>query len=210
MAPQTDWYLNDSVLNDYFTLIKKQNPSVYCFDTYFYQKLENCGYDSLERWTKHVDIFSKRRVFFPINIKVNNFAHWILIMADMEYQQVVYFDSLENHYRFDIHGDILGYLVLEHRQKLGKPLPLEDWTLVKGCNPVQSNGKDCGVFVCTFAEYLSRDAEFNFSQKNMLSFRKLIAYELSTQQLINIDVEEDYIDEEIDRITNNFLTNKLI
>ncbi|XP_060864066.1 sentrin-specific protease 2-like [Metopolophium dirhodum] len=210
MAPPTHWYLNDNVINDYFNLIKKQNPSVYSFDTYFYERLKKSGYNFIERWTKRVNIFSKRKVFFPINIKANNFAHWVLVMADMEDQQVVYYDSLSNHHNFEIHSDILEYLGLEHRRKLGTPLPFEDWKLVKADNPIQSNGKDCGVFVCTFAEYLSRDAVFNFSQKHMLSFRKLIAYELSTQQLINIHVEENHIDEEIDRITNNFLINKLI
>jgi len=208
MAPQTVWYLNDNVLNDYFTLIKKENPSVHSFDTYFYERFLKSGYESVERWTKNVDIFSKRKVFFPINITGKKFAHWILVVADMENQQVVYYDSLEGHYNFNIHGNILEYLGYEHRQKLGKPLPLQDWQFVKGYNPIQNNGKDCGVFVCTFAEYLSRDAQFNFSQKNMLSFRKLIAYELMTQQLVKINVPRNSIDKEIDRITFNFLIKK--
>jgi len=125
-------------------------------------------------------------------------------MADMEYQQVVYFDSLVNHHEDEIRSNILVYLMLEHRQKLVKSLSSQDWKIVKGYNPVQSNGRDCGVFVCTIAEYLARDASFNFKQKNMSSFRRLIFYELSIQQLVTIDVNEDLINEEIDRIINNF------
>ena len=30
--------------------------------------------------------------------------------------------------------------------------------------PQQMNGSDCGVFSCKYAEYLSRDAPFTFSQ----------------------------------------------
>jgi len=42
----------------------------------------------------------------------------------------------------------------------------------------------------------------------MPSFRKLIFYELSIQQFISIDVEEDLIAEEIDHKINNFLVPK--
>jgi len=131
-------------------------------------------------------------------------------MADMEYQQVVYFDSIANHHDQNIHTHILDYLTLEHQQKLGKSLPSPNWKTVKGYNPVQLNGIDCGVFVCTIAEYLARDASFNFQQKHMPSFRKLIFYELSIQQLVTIDADEENINEEIDRIIYNFLNNRLI
>ncbi|XP_008184583.1 sentrin-specific protease 2-like isoform X1 [Acyrthosiphon pisum] len=210
MAPHNEWYLNDCVLNSYFTLIKKHNQNVYAFDTYFYERFKISGYDSVQRWTKKVNIFSKKKVFFPINVLRFNFAHWILIVADMEKQELIYYDSLAHNYEFKIQCKIFDYLVAEHRRKLGKDLPIEDWNFVKGFNPMQSNGTDCGVFVCTIAEYLSRDAAFNFSQPNMLSFRKLIALELTSQELIKVDEEGDAFDREITRITKKFLKNNLI
>ncbi|XP_060860214.1 sentrin-specific protease 2-like [Metopolophium dirhodum] len=208
MTSETHLYLNDSVINNYFNLIQKQYPSVYCFDTYFYVRLEKSKYKSVERWTKKINIFSKRKVFFPINIRRKRFAHWILITADMDKRRVIYFDSLKNHYEYKIHLDILSYLQQEHERKLG--YPLQNWRIVRGSNPQQSNGSDCGVFVCTIAEYLARDASFNFKQKNMPSFRKLILYELFIEQLITVDedVDEDSIVDEIDRMINNSLMNR--
>ncbi|XP_060874158.1 sentrin-specific protease 2-like [Metopolophium dirhodum] len=203
MNSDTSMYLNDSVINDYFKLIENQNPSVYCFDTYFYERFGKSKYKSVERWTKNINIFSKRKVFFPINIIRKNFKHWLLIMADLEKKQVIYYDSLVNHYEPEIHINILEYLQQEHERKLGNPLPLQEWEIVKGCNPVQSNGRDCGVFVCVIAEYLARDASFNFNQSNMASFRALMFYELLNQQLVTVDVDEDLIEGEIYRIVAN-------
>lgn len=51
--------------------------------------------------------------------------------------------------------------------------------LVKGVNPHNRNGTQGRVFVCTIGEYLSRDASFNFKQKNnIFLFRNVIAYTL--------------------------------
>jgi len=58
-----------------------------------------------------------------------------------------------------------------------------------------NNGYDCGVFVCVFMEYLSRGAKFNFTQDHiMLSFRQLIAHELTIKNLINVNVSTSAID----------------
>lgn len=34
-------------------------------------------------------------------------------------------------------------------------------------NPTQMNGFDCGVFTCLAIDYLMRDVDFDFSQKDM-------------------------------------------
>lgn len=45
--------------------------------------------------------------------------------------------------------------------------------------PQQENGYDCGVFLCTYAECISRDElNFSFSQVHMPYFRQKISYEL--------------------------------
>ncbi|VDN35269.1 unnamed protein product [Dibothriocephalus latus] len=55
----------------------------------------------------------------------------------------------------------------ECQDKLKKSLDgLEKWKKINTRNsvPQQENGSDCGVFLCTFAEFLSRGTEFTFSQ----------------------------------------------
>ena len=37
--------------------------------------------------------------------------------------------------------------------------------------PQQRNGYDCGVFTCTFVNYLSKNLELRFSQDDMPNFR---------------------------------------
>ena len=44
--------------------------------------------------------------------------------------------------------------------------------------PTQSNADDCGVFVLQYAERASRNAQFNFRQKDMQSYRASIIVEI--------------------------------
>lgn len=50
--------------------------------------------------------------------------------------------------------------------------------------PTQQNGSDCGMFACKFAEYASREAEIDFSQKHMPYFRQRMVVEVCTQELM--------------------------
>ncbi len=48
------------------------------------------------------------------------------------------------------------------------------------------NGSDCGVFMCMFAEHVSRnDFNFNFSQKDIMNARYRMVYEIITKKLVN-------------------------
>ena len=44
--------------------------------------------------------------------------------------------------------------------------------------PQQTNGFDCGIFVCEYAENISRKAEFNFTQKDTDFIRERIKTEI--------------------------------
>ena len=50
--------------------------------------------------------------------------------------------------------------------------------------PQQLNGSDCGMFVCKFAEFISRDAAFTFSQQDMPYFRKRMMWEIVKDTLL--------------------------
>jgi len=71
--------------------------------------------------------------------------------------------------------------------RLHTPLDIDEWNFASPDYPLQNNGKDCGVFVCIFAEYLSKNCDFNFDHTHITSFRQLIAYEniifLKTREL---------------------------
>lgn len=199
MAPSSrnaQWYLNDLVINDYLKLCMEKYPDVYCFETFFYTTLVQFGYARVERWTKRVNIFSKRLLLIPVNVVQQNFCHWALLCVNVHKKTICYYDSLQRK------GDasrcikeISRYLCREHRTKLGTDLPLADWTYPIVNPPVQNNGMDCGVFVCTFSEYLCRGAEFNFDYTHIVSFRQLILYELTIKRLIDVNVPTAQITE---------------
>jgi len=50
--------------------------------------------------------------------------------------------------------------------------------------PQQMNGSDCGMFACTFAEYICRGAGITFTQQDMPYFRRKMVYEIYTCQLL--------------------------
>ena len=112
MAPQSEWLLNDKAINDYFLLLQQEYPSVHALPTFFYQRYTRTkdskeNYDAIKRWTKKVNIFSKSKVFFPINIVQGNFSHWVLVVADMVNKELIYYDSLKEFYFYECHLKLL-------------------------------------------------------------------------------------------------------
>ncbi|CAH8296164.1 unnamed protein product, partial [Schistosoma turkestanicum] len=86
------------------------------------------------------------------------------------------------------------YLQNESLDKRNIALPDPDsWKLVntEDTVPQQYNGSDCGVFLCTFGEFISRDASFIFSQDDMPGIRKRMMYEILTQQLLTTNFKLD-------------------
>lgn len=52
--------------------------------------------------------------------------------------------------------------------------------------PKQANSNDCGVFVCQYVEYLSRNAPIDFTQLDVPALRKKMAYEIYTHKLLKL------------------------
>lgn len=175
--------LNDEVINKYMDLITERSPdTVYAFNTFFYLALSDKGYSHVSRWTKKIDIFAKEKLFIPVHIDEDN--HWCLVLVDFPRKVIKYYDSLGGR-NFKCLKLILKYLMCEHVNKKKTEFNPGGWCLlnVRKC-PKQQNLWDCGVFVCKFAEYLARDAQLNFSQKDMVKFRKQIHCEIKNQKLI--------------------------
>lgn len=173
-------FYNDEVINEYMDLITKRSPdTVYAFNTFFYLALSDKGYSHVCRWTKKIDIFSKKKLFIPIHIE----DHWCLVYVCFPQKSIKYYDSMGGR-NFKCLKLILKYLMLEHDDKKGEDFHPSGWLLmnVKNC-PQQMNHWDCGVFVCMYAEYLSRGAPLNFTQQHMEKFRKQIALEIKKKKL---------------------------
>jgi len=159
--------------------------NIHYFNTFFYTKLENPGYDKarLGKWTKKVDIFSKDVVLIPIN---QGNAHWTCAAINFRKKRIEFYDSLGLK-RDAVYGRLREYLDKEHLDKKKKPFDFTDWVdLYDEEMPQQENGYDCGVFVCMVMEALSRGEEaeeFVFDQTNMPYIRQRLSWEIGREKL---------------------------
>lgn len=178
-------WLNDEIMNAYMTLLVLRGKEycrkkVYAFNTFFYPKLRSSGYSAIKRWTRKVDIFSHDFVLVPVHLG----NHWCLAFIDFTKKTISYFDSMGGH-SMGCCNTLLEYLKQESLDKRKQDFGNEDWRLIEKTDiPKQQNCSDCGVFACTYAEYLTRPAKFNFTQEDMPYFRKKMIYEIITKKII--------------------------
>jgi len=180
----TQW-LNDEVMNFYYQLIagrSKTNdslPTCHAFNTFFYQKLQQQGHSGVKRWTRKIDIFDVDRIVIPIHLGV----HWTCAALLMEQKKVIYLDSMGGKNE-DCRRTLLDYLRKEHKLRKGAELP-DGWTdaSLSDAIPQQDNGSDCGVFSCTFANYIAlghdQPEQFNFGAEHMRNYRRLMCYHIT-------------------------------
>lgn len=73
---------------------------------------------------------------------------------------------------------IFQYIQDEHKDKKKAPLPdVHEWRLVPctADTPQQQNLVDCGVFVCMFADFVTKDCPLLFGQQHIDKCRDRIA-----------------------------------
>ncbi|NXU10100.1 SENP2 protease, partial [Pardalotus punctatus] len=180
-------WLNDRIMNFYMGLLverskKEGYPAVYAFNTFFYSKLSSANHKAVKKWTKGVDIFEHDVILVPIHLSI----HWTLLVVDLREKTIKYFDSLGQK-GDDICKTVLKYLEEESKEKRNIELSASEWTLRSmGTEeiPQQSNGSDCGVFVCKFADFISRDKPIIFTTEHMPYFRRKMVWEIIHQQLL--------------------------
>lgn len=166
-------WLVDEVINFYFALLQERFQDCHFFNSFFVTKLcgqDGRGYDypGVRRWTRKVDLFSKRKIFMPVNI---GNMHWTVIVVDKT--AVRYLDSLgDSGKRYLL--SIQKYMEDEHRDKLNSPLakPYDLRPSRSNDVPRQTNGYDCGVFAAFNAHYLAFDKEPSFTQDDIDHLRR--------------------------------------
>ncbi|KAI8099265.1 uncharacterized protein BX664DRAFT_320886 [Halteromyces radiatus] len=189
LYPET--WLNDEIINFYMVLLMDRAnnnnhstnvdlPSIHCFNTFFCSSLRDQGYDKVRRWTKKVDIFNKHLLLIPINKSY----HWTLGVVDMKRKNVTIYDSLNGKHHGPTIKLIMNYLELEHMDKKKTPFDASGWKGIMASDiPQQGNSSDCGVFTCTFAERLTRNQGFDFSQDDMTSIRRRMVLDIVQKKL---------------------------
>ncbi|KAI9002361.1 hypothetical protein BC832DRAFT_571405 [Gaertneriomyces semiglobifer] len=179
-------WLNDEVINFYGELImdrairnSEKHPPVHCFNTHFYPTVKN-GYQSVRRWTRRVDLFSKDLIIVPVHLG----NHWTCAVINFRRKRFEYYDSLHGT-NTKVFPLLRSYITQESLDKRKQPLSLEGWTNYAPTDiPFQLNGNDCGVFTCVFMEYSARQAPFDFDGNHMSYFRQRIICEILEKKLL--------------------------
>ena len=189
-------FLNDQIIDFYLAMIqersrrnipstsrtpKKLLPSVYAFSSFFYEKLTHHSTESVKTWPKE-DIFFHSIIFVPINnIQIK---HWSLVAIDTRNKTITYYDS-KGYTDQTAVSNVKKYLVSEHERQHQSTLDIDLWkTVTTDDIPKQEDETECGVFLCMYAEDLSREAPFRFTVKDTPNFRARMKYEILKDALL--------------------------
>lgn len=167
-------WLNDQVINMYGELIMESaHCKVHFMNSFFHRQLITKGYEGVRRWTKRVDLFSKRLLLVPVHLEV----HWCLVTADLNKKKICLYDSQGNGLQ-KVARNILKYLLNEAKER--KLSAFESgWTVSSNEEiPQQTNENDCGVFVLEYSRCLALSEPLQFSQNDIPKIRRRIYKEL--------------------------------
>ncbi|CAO1619925.1 unnamed protein product [Parajaminaea phylloscopi] len=179
-------WINDEVITFYMTMINQRSAMaeearkqpnhdrrwnafyrVHAFNSHFWAKLDTAGYQSVSRWTRKVDIFSKDIVLVPCNL---GGSHWTCAAINFRRGRIEYYDSLAGENDI-VTAKLRQYLRAEMKDKgktpAGTGIDVDSLTeyFASSSSPQQRNGHDCGVFVCATLEQLSRrDPHYPFAE----------------------------------------------
>ncbi len=192
-------WLNDNIIDYYLSLITERSknsndkklPLIFNFSTHFYTTLENKGYNGVERWgsKKKLNIFNIDYIFIPVN---RNNTHWCLAVINLKKKKFEFYDSMGGS-AGPVFPLLLNYMINETKKQYNQNnLNLnidfnmyENWEMKDRIKcPKQTNGSDCGVFTCKFAEVLSSNKKLNFHQSDMKNIRRRMVYEIITKKLL--------------------------
>ena len=191
--------LNDEIINHFYSLLQTDsnknvllNQKIIFLNSYFIPALidkEKDGYcfDKVKNWRfrRHVgDLFLQDKVIIPCHVNGN---HWTCPIICIKTKKIHYLDPLVVKASDDIPRLLIQYLEDEWnafgRRRVFNRL---EWKVVKpgyGEIPRQTNNYDCGVYVCMYAYYVSRNLRINFLSRDIDIVRQRLAYSIMKQKI---------------------------
>jgi len=186
LTTTSDGKLDANTINFYGKLITDRSAEVggwrvYAFNSYFTARLQAHGYKKVKASTKDkwVNIFEYDFLLFPLNDPPG--LHWSLGVINNSSRTISYYCSLYTPSTFP--KVLREFLCGEYEEKKCMPMPFYYETSCPRDHPRQDNTWDCGVFVCLFMDYYSRQENFNFSLRDIPYYREKIAWEIHTGDL---------------------------
>ena len=105
----------------------------------------------------------------------------MLVYACIKTHKLFYLDSLLSERRAnDVLGNIKAYMYNSSVRLHGKDNAwVFDTEIVRNL-PQQTNGIDCGIFTCQFAEHVAQGGGISFTQEAIPQIRRNMVWELMT------------------------------
>ncbi|RWR98819.1 sentrin-specific protease 2-like protein, partial [Dinothrombium tinctorium] len=174
-------WLNDNIIDFYMQLIVKQttNNKIFAFPSIFHRTLTERYQDAIKFKRRQQDLHQFNLYLIPLIL--NN--HWTLLFFNPDSTTIGFFNSLQSH------GPDPAP-ILERSKRYFKDLFEKrgrNWTeptVDSRTVPQQNNGSDCGVYVCYFSRCLASNHPIDIQPEHIGLFRKQIAYEIITKDLI--------------------------
>lgn len=174
-------WLNDNVIDFYLNMVAERYPDVYCWTTHFFTTLKSKGYAGVARWAKRrkVTLTDKKLIAVPINIMS---THWAMAVVDNEAETISYYDSLASKGNLNAVQLLQHYMAKECERLQVAPV----WYTLQPHmeTPQQLNGFDCGVFSCSVAKFVCGRMALSFSQSDMATLRRRMAFEIILKSLL--------------------------
>jgi sentrin-specific protease 1 len=184
LSPST--WLNDEVINFYMSILQERDDTLvieynkkekdeknkkrtsHYFNSFFFTKLLENGfynYANVKRWSRKFDIFTKEKVFIPVNL---HNTHWTLVVIYIQKKEIHYYDSMSGSGKTYLDAS-LQWLIDEGKEKKNLIIKREEWKLFdkESHVPQQRNGYDCGMFTILCADYCSDDLPLKYNQQEM-------------------------------------------
>ncbi|RWR98827.1 hypothetical protein B4U79_17112, partial [Dinothrombium tinctorium] len=175
-------WLNDNIIDFYLQLIvnKTPNKKIFAYPSYFHRTLTDRYQDAIRFRKRQSDLHQFDLYLLPILLN----DHWTILYYQPDLTKIGFYNSL-------ISQGPDPKPILERTTKYFKHLfetrgrnwtnPNIDDTIV----PQQKNGSDCCVYVRYFARCLAIDKTIDVLPEQIGLFRKQLAYEIATKELIN-------------------------
>jgi len=150
-----------------------------------------------QNYPGQASIFAFETVLVPVHMREG--SHWGLAVIDVGARRIQFYNSLRGD--DDEDGVVLrvlaAWLEEEETRCTGQPAPHGAWQQepTAAVTPRQTNGHDCGVFVCAALEALSQGGAPSLQQEDMPAYRLRMARRLGAEERL-LGAEEETEPEE--------------
>ncbi len=155
----SDFRLNDEVMNGYFRLLQLAHPcKLFCASSFHYARMKKLANPpDIKCNKKKVNIYDYDFIFFPIHLT----NHWALLSVDINEKSINYYDSISKDNPSTL-AVFKSYFDTKYPQQQWK---VKNWRDI----PQQKDGNSCGVLVCQFATLLA----YGFTINNDIDFTEV-------------------------------------